>query len=148
MGRVSTADLAFGLFLVAVAAVALYLIADLPMGTAARMGPGYVPRALAVLIALIGAFIAARAFVTAGDAFPAIAWRPILLVGAAVGLFGLLLPRLGLAATAFIVVLVAGLAATDMRWKELILIAVGLSVFAVLLFVKALGLPMPIWPVP
>jgi len=147
MTRVNTADLAFGLFLMAVAAVALYLIADLPMGSTSRMGPGYVPRALAVMIALIGAVIAGRALFAEGEAFPDIAWRPILLVGAAVGLFGLLLPRLGLAATAFIVVLVAGSASKDMRWKELVTIAALLSAFAVLLFVKALGLPMPVWPV-
>lgn len=146
MTRVNTADLAFGLFLIAVAAVALYLIADLPMGSTSRMGPGYVPRALAGMIALIGAFIAGRALVADGEPFPDIAWRPILLVGAAVGMFGLLLPKLGLAATAFIVVLVAGSASKDMRWQELGLIAVLLSTFAVLLFVKALGLPMPIWP--
>jgi hypothetical protein len=148
MGRANTADLAFGLFLVAIAAVALYLIAELPMGSASRMGPGYVPRALAVAIALLGGFLAFRALLAGREAFPEIAWRPILLVGAAVGLFGLLLPKLGLAITAFIVVLVAGFAAQDMRWKELLLIAAVLSTFAVLLFIKALGLPMPVWPVP
>jgi glucose-6-phosphate-specific signal transduction histidine kinase len=147
MGRANTADLAFGLFLVAISAVALYLIADLPMGSTSRMGPGYVPRALAVTIALLGGFLAFKALLAGREAFPEIAWRPILLVGAAVGLFGLLLPRLGLAITAFIVVLVAGFAAQDMRWRELLLIAAVLSAFAVLLFIKALGLPMPVWPV-
>jgi hypothetical protein len=147
MSRVNTADLAFGLFLVAVGAIALYLIADLPMGSASRMGPGYVPRALAVTIALLGIFLAGKAMVAGREAFPEIAWRPILLVGAAVGLFGLLLPRLGLAITAFITVAVAGLAARDMQWRELLLIAAVLSAFAVLLFIKALGLPMPTWPV-
>jgi hypothetical protein len=147
MGRVNTADLAFGLFLVAIGAVALYLIADLPMGSASRMGPGYVPRGLAVVIALLGGFLALKSLVAGREAFPEIAWRPILLVGAAVGLFGLLLPKLGLAITAFIVVVVAGFGARDMRWQELLLIAVVLSTFAVLLFIKALGLPLPTWPV-
>jgi hypothetical protein len=148
MSRVNSADLAFGLFLVAVGAVALYLIAELPMGSASRMGPGYVPRVLAVTIALLGAFLAARSLVAGREAFPSIAWRPILLVAAAVGLFGLLLPKLGLAITAFIVVSVAGLGARDMRWRELLVIAAALSAFAVLLFAKVLGLPMPVWPVP
>lgn len=148
MGRVNGPDLAFGLFLVAVGAFALVLVADLPMGSAGRMGAGYVPRALSVLIILFGLGLGGRALVAGRVALPAIAWRPLLLIGAAAGLFALLLPRLGLAATSFLVVLVAGFASRDVRFGENVVVAFALAAFAVGLFVSLLGLPFAVWPQP
>ncbi|MGL4290355.1 MAG: tripartite tricarboxylate transporter TctB family protein [Phreatobacter sp.] len=146
MGRINVPDLAFGLFLVVVGALALVLISDLPMGSAARMGAGYVPRALAVIIILFGLGLGGRALVAARVAFPQIAWRPLLLISGAVGLFALLLPRLGLALTSVAVVLTAGFASHDVRFRENIVAALALAAFAVMLFVSALGLPLSIWP--
>lgn len=146
MGRVNGPDLAFGLFLVAVGALALVLVADLPMGSAARMGAGYVPRALAVLVILFGLGLGGRALVAGRIAFPDVAWRPVVLIGAAVGLFALALPRLGLALTSFLVVLVAGLASRDVRLGETVVVALALAAFAVGLFVHLLGLPLAVWP--
>jgi hypothetical protein len=67
-------------------------------------------------------------------------------VGAAVSVFAILLPKLGLAATSFIVVVCAGFASYDVRLRENALLAVALAIFAVVLFVTVLGLPIPIWP--
>ena len=59
--RVDLPDLAFGLFLVAVGTAALARPRDLTVGSAGNMGPGYVPRGLALVIVLFGAGLAARA---------------------------------------------------------------------------------------
>ena len=61
-------------------------------------------------------------------------------------LFGVLLPVMGLAITSVVVVVAAGFAAYDVRLKENAILALALAVFAVLLFVTALGLPIPVWP--
>ena len=53
---------------------------------------------------------------------------------------------MGLAITSVIVVLAAGFASYDVRLKENAILALALAVFAVLLFVTALGLPIPVWP--
>ena len=52
---------------------------------------------------------------------------------------------LGLAITSFAVVICAGFAAYDVRLRENAVLAVALAVFAVLLFIKVLGLPVAIW---
>ncbi len=144
--RLNVPDLAFAAFLIALGAFAFALASELSAGTAAAMGPGYVPRALALLIMVYGVVLMARAAVAGWQAFPAIAVRPLLMVCASVALFAILLPIAGLAATSFAVVVCAGFAAYDVRWRENLGLAVALAAFAVLLFVAVLGLPIPIWP--
>jgi hypothetical protein len=144
--RVHVPDLAFGLFLVALGALALVLASELPVGSAAVMGPGYVPRGLALLIMIFGAAMAVRAAFAGRQAFPAVALRPLLLIGGAVALFAILLPLVGLVLTSVAVVMCAGLAAFDVRLRENAVLAVGLAAFAVLLFVTVLGLPIRVWP--
>ena len=116
--RVNTPDLAFAAFLVALGALAFALASDLTVGTAAAMGPGYVPRGLAGIIMIYGVGLGLRAAFTGRQAFPVIAWRPLLLISAAVALFAVLLPVVGLALTSLAVVICSGLAAYDVRLRE------------------------------
>ncbi len=144
--RINTPDLAFAVFLIALGALALALASPLAVGTAAAMGPGYVPRGLAILIMVYGAVLGVRALFSGRTAMPAIEWRPLLLIFGAVALFALLLPFAGLALTSFALVICAGFAAYDVRFRENAIAAVILAAFAVVLFVMALGLPIQVWP--
>lgn len=144
--RVNIPDLAFGLFLVALGVFAWAMVADLPVGSATSMGPGYVPRGLALLIGVFGLVQSGRALLAPYAAFPPVGIRALLLIGASVAVFAMLLRSAGLAVTAVAVVLVAGYAASDARSGENILLALALAAFAVGLFVFGLGLPIPIWP--
>src|ERR1700704_3182064 len=85
--RLNIPDLAFAAFLVALGAFAYALAGELTVGTAAAMGPGYVPRGLALLIMIYGGVLMARAAIAGWQAFPAIALRPLLLICASVALF-------------------------------------------------------------
>ena len=89
------------------------------------MGPGYVPRGLALLIMIYGVVLGVRAAFAGRVAFPEIAWRPLLLISASVALFAILLPLVGLALTSFAVVICAGFAAYDVRLRENALLAGG-----------------------
>jgi putative tricarboxylic transport membrane protein len=144
--RLNVPDLAFGVFLVALGALAFGLASELTVGTAASMGPGYVPRGLSMLIMVYGLVLGVRAAFTGREPFPAIAWRPLILISASVALFGILLPVLGLAVTSMVVVVCAGFAAYDVRLHENAILALALAIFAVVLFVTVLGLPIPVWP--
>ena len=146
MLKLNTPDLAFAAFLVALGALAFALAGELSVGSAAAMGPGYVPRGLALLIMVYGAVLGVRAAFTGRQPFPEIAWRPLLLISASVALFAVLLPLAGLALTSIAVVLCAGFASYDVRLRENAVLAVVLAIFAVLLFVTVLGLPIPVWP--
>jgi hypothetical protein len=70
----------------------------------------------------------------------------LLLLGAAVALFAVVLPVGGLAVTSLLVVICSGFAAYDVRLRENALLGVALAIFAVVLFVAVLGLPIPVWP--
>lgn len=144
--RVDLPDLAFGLLLVAVGAAALAVTADLTVGRAGSMGPGYVPRWLALVIVLFGVGLSVRAVLTRHQPFPAVELRPLLLISVSLGLFAVLLPVAGLAIASLATILCAGLAASDTRHVENILFAVALTAFAIVLFVVALGMPVAIWP--
>jgi hypothetical protein len=144
--RLNVPDLAFAAFLVALGALAFALASELSVGTAAAMGPGYVPRGLAIIIMVYGVALGARAAFAGRDPFPEVAWRPIVFVGASVAVFAILLPVLGLAVTSCAVVICAGFAAYDVRLRENALLGVALAIFAVVLFVTVLGLPIPVWP--
>jgi len=144
--RISIPDLAFAAFLVAIGALAFGLASELTVGTTASMGPGYVPRGLALIIMIYGVVLGARALFAGQAPLPEIAWRPLVLIGVAVALFAILLPLGGLALTSVVVVICAGYAAYDVRLRENAMLAVALAIFAVLLFVTVLGLPIPVWP--
>ena len=144
--QVNVPDLAFATFLVALGALALTLARELSVGTAAAMGPGYVPRGLAIIIMIYGAVLGLRALVSGSQPFPGIEWRPLLLISASVALFAILLPFAGLALSSFAIVVCAGFAAYDVRMRENVIAALLLAAFSVVLFVTALGLPIPIWP--
>ena len=144
--RVNAPDLAFAVFLVALGALAFSLASELTMGSAAAMGPGYVPRGLAVIIMIYGAVLGARALFSGALPFPSIELRPLLLLLAAVALFAVLLPVAGLAVTSFVIVLCAGYAAYDVRLRENAVAALALAAFASILFVSVLGLPIKVLP--
>lgn len=144
--RVDLPELAFGLLLVAIGAAALSVTADLTVGRAGSMGPGYVPRWLALAVALFGVGLSMRALLARHQAFPTMGLRPLLFISASLGLFALLLPLAGLAVASLATVICAGLAAADTRPLENVLFAVALAAFAVVLFVVALGMPVAIWP--
>jgi putative tricarboxylic transport membrane protein len=139
-------DLAFAVFLVALGALAFALAGELSVGTAASMGPGYVPRALALTIMVYGIALGVRALFKGREDFPAIERRPLVFISAAVALFAILLPFAGLALTSFAVVVCAGFAAYDVRLRENAILGVALAAFAVVLFVSVLGLPISVWP--
>ena len=139
-------DVLTGATFIAIAAAGLWLSQNLKVGTAVRMGPGWLPTASAYLLIALGLAIAVRSLVTDPEALERWNLRPVLLVCAAIAFFSLGLNRFGLPITVCGVVIIAGLADAETRWRETLILAVGLAVAASLVFVDALGLPMPLWP--
>ncbi len=139
-------DLLLGLFLVAVAAGSLYSTRLLPVGSAAEMGPGYMPRIVSLALLGFGLFFLARGARHAGTAIEPVRLRPLIAILTAVGVFALTAERLGLVTSAVLTVLLASLATRESRLHERVAFAVVLSGLAALLFIKVLALPIPLWP--
>ncbi len=137
-----------GIIFVTFGLAAVFFGRELGMGTAGRMGPGYFPTALGYLLALVGLIAILRAFIgqrsAAHDAIGTFHIKDIAIILGAVLLFGVLVRGAGLVVAAFVLVMLSAWASPKFRLPSTLLLAVGLTLFAVVLFVKLLGLPMPI----
>lgn len=134
-----------GVLYIAFGAAAFWIGRDYTMGTAGRMGAGYFPTVLSVILTFIGLISAGRAFSREGDAVGAIAWKPLALVIGSTLLFGLLLPTAGFVVALIVLVLVSALASQHFRLDPKAAAGLILLVaFCTLVFVKALGVPMPL----
>jgi hypothetical protein len=142
----SQQDLVAGLLFLGVAAAGLWISSGYPLGTAVRMSSGYFPRILCIALAVLGVCIIAQSLVVDGRPIGRISLRPILLIPFSVLLFALSVNTLGLVVASLLVVVIGGLASARTRWLELIIAAVVLSAGAVMIFVKGIGLLIPIWP--
>jgi hypothetical protein len=116
------------------------------MGTAVRMGPAYFPTVLGGLLALIGLAIFVESFIAKGEKVPKIVFRPMTLILLAIILFAILLKPLGLIVATAILIVLGALGGHEFRLKEVVILYVILVVFSVLVFVRGLGLPIPVCP--
>ena len=118
-------------------------------GSSARPGPGYFPFGLGVLLALLGALELFKALTIeseGGDPIGHVAWKPLIVILAAVGMFGVALPRLGLVITLPLLVLVSSWASDEFSVKATLINALVLITMSWLIFVKGLSLTIPVWP--
>ena len=120
-----------------------------PMGTAAKMGPGYFPFYLGILMFLLGVLVAVKAFgaTAAIESIPKFNWRIIAQITGAVVLYGLLLPRLGFLIAVVVLVFVAASASREFTWKGTAINAAFLVTFTYSVFVLGLKLQFPLLPV-
>ena len=118
---------------------------ELEMGTSFRMGPGYFPTILSVLMILLGVAMVALAWrkPTTEGAFGSVPWLGIILVVFPVVFFGLTLRGLGLAPVLVVVVLLTAWASRYRSVRSAVPLALGLAAFCSFLFIRALGLPLP-----
>lgn len=133
-----------GLIYTGIGLGAFYIALDYEMGTAVRMGPGYFPRVLGIVLALIGFASLVRSFLRPGEAVGRLAWRVALLVLGATAFFGMLVRGAGLVVALFVLVLISAYASKQFRLPSTVLLAAGLAVFSVLIFLKGLGIPLPL----
>ena len=127
------------------------------VGQSSRMGPGYFPLLLGVVLALIGAFILFESMVVDtedGEKVGSIAWKPLgYIIGSNLA-FGILLgglpsigiPAMGLIVAIFALVFIASAAGDEFIVKEVTILSVVLAVLSYLAFIKLLKLQFQVWP--
>jgi hypothetical protein len=116
------------------------------LGTANRMGPGYFPFYLGLIMAGLGVAILVISFSKQGEAVGRFYWRPIIWVIGSICAFGVLLKAVGMLVAGLILVVGASVGGDEFRWKEVIINAVILVIFCALVFVIGLKLPIPMCP--
>lgn len=118
-------------------------------GSSASPGPGYFPFGLGLILAVLGGLVIFTALtIETADSDPvgAFAWRPLLVIIAAVVLFGVLLPRLGMIIALPLLVVISSIASDEFSLKAAIGNAVVLTVLSWAVFVWGLKLTIPLWP--
>lgn len=141
-------DLVAGVTLIVLALFALWASMDLPRGTLRSVGAGMMPRAVAVLVLLVGVGIAIAALVKGGEPLGRWPLRGPLFVSLGIVAFALTIRSVGLALAGPAVVIVSGAASPETRPVELFVFAAIMTAFCVGLFRFALGLPIPVLIIP
>jgi len=142
----SPKDFWAGLLFVALGLGAIGVGSRYTLGIAARMGPGYFPRILGIILVTLGVIIAIRGLRVRGEAVPGWKWRPTLIVLGSVVVFGVVVGKLGVALSTVLLIVAASTASHEFRPKESLAAGVLLSALAVGVFVVGLHLQLPIWP--
>ena len=142
----SPKDFWAGLMFIAVGLFFLIGARNYELGSAARMGPAYFPTMVGGGLAVIGVVVFFQSLVVKGGKVAAFPIRLILLMTVALLLFGYLLKPLGLVAALTLLVVVSAFAGHEFKLKEVLVLASALIVLSVLVFVKGLGQPFPLWP--
>ena len=135
-----------GLTLVGFGLAALLIARNYRMGTAFRMGPGYFPVMLSILLMGIGTLVAGLALRSGSVTLPKLAWRPTLIVTAAIVLFGLLINGTGLLLTTLILVGASRLARPGYAWVETAILSAVLAAICAAVFSFGLKIQMPLLP--
>jgi putative tricarboxylic transport membrane protein len=139
-------DAGAGVFLLAIAAIALWQSSELATGTLRQLGPGMVPHALAVMLGMCGVALIANAWLADGAALERWSLRgPLFVFGAAI-LFALTIRPLGLAVAGPLLIIVSGMASSETRWRETIIFGLVMTLFCLALFKLLLSLPIPVAP--
>lgn len=127
------------------------------VGSGARMGPGYFPLYLGVLMVILGAIITFKSLVVEtlnGDKIGKWAWKPLFFIILSNLIFGVLLgglpsiglPAMGLIAAIYALTFVASMAESGWKFKATFILATILAVGSYVAFVLALKLQFQVWP--
>lgn len=138
-------DIAAGALMIALGLAFALGALDYEVGDPLRMGPGYMPLALGVIVIGLGIGIVIKGFLAGeAEAIGAVDWRAIVLLTAALLFFGLTVRGLGVALALLGATLLASLARSRTPLIEVVLVAVGLTVLSVVLFIFVLQLRVPL----
>jgi hypothetical protein len=141
-----------GLLFMGVAVLGLFLSRDYPIGTALRMGTGYVPRLLCWILLALGACVLLQGLREAqqglgGQVMVArFGVRPLVLVTASLILFALALERLGLVVAILLLTLTAAFAIRGRGIVETLAAALVLIALSWGIFIYGLQLTIRVWP--
>lgn len=127
------------------------------IGTGARMGPGYFPLLLGVILIILGAVITFKSLVVEtenGDKIGKWMWRPVgYIVGANLafgvllgGLPSIKLPAMGMVLAIYALTLIGARAGSEFKLKEVLILASILVVGSYVVFILLLKLQIQVWP--
>jgi hypothetical protein len=135
-----------GVLYIAFGVAAIVLALDYSMGSSSRMGPGYFPRGLGILLIALGSILVLRSLRSRGEPIRFPTFKPILVVLLSVIVFAIVAPQGGLMLATVLLIFLSSLASHEHRWKESVIASLVMAVFTFLAFAWGLQLQLPVWP--
>ena len=145
-GKMNAKDIATGVFLIAVAALGLILNMENARGTAAQMGPGYMPMLIFSLLAILGVIVIVGGLRSGPDPLEKWAWKELVLILGAMAAFGVLIERIGLGLSVATVVVISTLADRSHTALGVAGLTVALVFICWLVFILGLNLNVSFLP--
>lgn len=153
----SQKDFFSGLMFLAVGIAFAWGATTYNVGDGARMGPGYFPLMLGIVMAVLGAVVTFKALVVeteGGDKIGSWAWKPLVFIIGANLAFGVLLgglpsigvPAMGLIIAIYALTILSSLAGERFKLRDVLILATILSVGSYLAFIVLLKLQIQVWP--
>lgn len=141
-------DFYAGLMFMVIGGAFTVLAQQYKLGTAAKMGPGYFPTVLGIILFILGAIVLAGALkkkapILKVDTFQFDVLGYIL---GAIILFGLALPHLGFVVSLAILILISARASHEFSWRVSIISVIVLAIASWAIFIKGIQLQMLVWP--
>ncbi|MGB3813567.1 MAG: tripartite tricarboxylate transporter TctB family protein [Shinella sp.] len=130
-----------GLTFIALGGFFVYQCLNLELGTAFRMGPGYFPLILAVILTMLGIVVLVQSARVKGEPMGPLAFRGMLFILPAPVFFGLTVRGLGFVPSLFFTALIAAFASQRMKPGMALILALAITIFSAAVFSYALGLP-------
>lgn len=153
----SQKDFFAGLFYMAIGIAFAWGATNYTVGNGARMGPGYFPLLLGIVLTVIGAAVAFKAMVVEtadGEPIGKFAWKPLVFIILSNFLFGILLggmptfgiPAMGMIVAIYVLTVVSSMAGKEFRWVPTLVLATILAIGSWFAFVWGLKLQFQVWP--
>ena len=146
----NTKDFWSGILFACLGLFFLVSIQELPMGSAARMGPAFFPIVLSCIMMGLGVLVALRGVlirpINGPERIGRVNWRAFLLIHGSVLVFSLLLVPCGLMIALAAMIILSALADRTARWKEIIACIIVLDAIAWVVFVYIGGMYIPVLP--
>ena len=153
----SQKDFFSGLMFLVVGAAFAWGATKYSIGTGARMGPGYFPLMLGVLLAVLGSVITFKSLVvetTGGDKIGSWAWKPLIFIILGNLTFGVLLaglpsiklPAMGMIVGIYVLTFITSMAEPGWKVRNTFILATVLAIGSYMAFVVVLKLQFPVWP--
>lgn len=145
-GRRDLPDLLAGVLMIGISAIGLWAGRSLAFGTPAMMGPGFLPGVMCGLLIAIGTFVLIKGLAKPAASLGLVNVKPLAILILAIAGFAFAAETFGFVVATVWLLVVGSLADQESRWKEIALSTVILTTIGALVFIKGLGVQMPIWP--
>ena len=137
-------DFLAGLMMISIGAIAFYMALDYPFGSAVRMGPGYFPRVLASILMAFGVVTMLKGLKRGEKVEGSWGWVQLAFILASLVVYGYVMDNFGMVPALVLMFFISARAGHEFKFKEVAILSVVMTIFAILVFVKGLGLPYPL----